>query len=384
MISRLDNLFLTFWLEIMGEFDDLVPYFAVAKNRWPDAPNLQEHYLSLRTAYEQNLNDLIEQTKSFLETVCITILNDLGEELPSNPNTTVYVKRTLEKMGISNQRGASAFDKVLSSLNKMADALTEVRNQAGGVAHGRDGFLDPIQKNHAVMYILAVNVILSVILEAFDGVPSNLLYTRDKYERFGFYHEKVDSNVAVEADVDSDDNTLVVSFLVGDLSYEMRVPPSQLLFSVDRQAYVDILASLQSFTEEQESGAEGGVSEEDVSDDGGVEEIESRPSIGLTHFELTDSYEGQFEDFKFGLYEHLASFEELSGADLTKLTYSILQAMDELVVPDWKQRLPVIARIRMAVKRIFRAAQIPVNNELSENVVLWLRENLPSNGSVIQ
>jgi len=46
--------------------DDIAPAFRAARERWPDAPNLQQHYDDLARTFEENGSSLIELTKSFL------------------------------------------------------------------------------------------------------------------------------------------------------------------------------------------------------------------------------------------------------------------------------------------------------------------------------
>jgi len=50
--------------------DDIAPAFRAARERWPNAPNLQQHYEDLARTFKENGSSLIELTKSFLEMVC--------------------------------------------------------------------------------------------------------------------------------------------------------------------------------------------------------------------------------------------------------------------------------------------------------------------------
>ena len=61
---------------------------------------------------------LVEHVKSFIESVCLTIMGELREPMPScrPPDTS---------------SAASKLDKVLSGFNRLADALTEMRDDNG-------------------------------------------------------------------------------------------------------------------------------------------------------------------------------------------------------------------------------------------------------------
>src|SRR5690606_16512692 len=62
--------------------DEVAPDFRAAYERWPHAPNLRQHYDDLVNTYEKEGSSLIELTKSFLETVCWTVINELGATPP--------------------------------------------------------------------------------------------------------------------------------------------------------------------------------------------------------------------------------------------------------------------------------------------------------------
>ncbi len=361
---------------LMNSFDDIAPYFVRVHERWPDAPNLQSHYQSVKKSFEENRNDLLEQMKSFLEMVCITILNELGKDIPSNSDTTHIVRVTLDALGVRNQRGASEFDKVLSALHRMTDALTSVRNHAGGVAHGKDGFLDVIQKNHALMYVLATNTVLSVIMESFDGVSPDLRVTREPYERFNHLHRKIDDSINVDTNVD-EDGTLIVT-VYAENEYPLRIPPSQLLYAVDRQAYIDILEEVKSISMPSPS------TEEDAHSKAVVSDVEPSQQDVQHHkrYQIQTSYNGLYSDYVQDFYEYLYDNLKSQNSEMVRnLTYTILYEMDKLSAPDWKKRQTILANIRRMIKRVFKLTNVFLLDQLdAKKVTEWLTNNLPDNG----
>jgi len=76
--------------------------------------------------------------KSFVESVCITILTDsvkeLRSELPGTPELFVEAPKPL---GLQHTRDASKIDKLLSAHNKLCDALNDMRNDNDPTAHER-------------------------------------------------------------------------------------------------------------------------------------------------------------------------------------------------------------------------------------------------------
>jgi len=143
--------------------DEIAPAFHAACERWPDAPNLKQHYMDLARTWEAEGSSVIELTKSFLEAVCWTVIRELGATPPdsSTPTTTELLSCVLDALGLRNQRGVGPLGKVISGHNKLAEGLNELRNQDGSVAHGRDGFLDAISSRHARVYLLSADSVKS-------------------------------------------------------------------------------------------------------------------------------------------------------------------------------------------------------------------------------
>lgn len=225
----------------MIPLDTLAPNFLRARLRWPSAETLQSHYQDVAATYAGNQHSLIELTKSFVESVCVTILREHGTSVPSDAKTTWLLTAALAKLGLENTRGASQFDKVLSAYNKLADALNDARNQVGPAAHGKDGFLDSLAENHTRVYLLSADAILSLLLNALEGKEPNLQHTREPYSAFKHHNRRIDACVYCAAEVD-DEGDVVVTFATEGLEgVELRVRPSEFLFAHDRDAYIEFL-----------------------------------------------------------------------------------------------------------------------------------------------
>ncbi|MCA9444208.1 MAG: abortive infection family protein, partial [Candidatus Omnitrophica bacterium] len=321
----------------MSSLDEIAPSFRRAKDRWPDAQNLKGHYEDLAATFDTSGSSLIELCKSYVETVCITILTELGDEGIERASTTEYVTRTLEKLGLRQTRGAGAIGKVLSSLNRMADALTECRNADGGVAHGKDGFLDVITGRHARVYILAADTILSFVLDAFDRVTPDVLYTREPHERFAHYNIRIDNGTAVTPVLD-DDGMIILNFRSGTLEegFDLRASASELLYNLDRPAYVAVLNSLRGIPLEEE---EPDVEEEE--DQEGLETAVPTPAVAEERMPQTKpkivpgpitKYSGRYADLSHSLYDHLYHIvlngSETNAKRVENLAYTLLHEME--------------------------------------------------------
>jgi hypothetical protein len=361
----------------MADLDALAPNYRRARERWPDAPTLSRCHEALVACFEGNAHGEVEHVKSFVESVCVTILSEFREPMPSaTPSTTDLLVAALRPLGLQNTRGASKLDKVLSAFNRLADALSEMRNDQGAVAHGKDAFLDAVTADHARAFLHAGDAILSVLLNALEGKEPDLTVTREPYERFPHLNERIDRSVSVEARVDEDGDRPIVVFAVAtgprDEAIEIRAEPSRLLYGIDRSAYIEVLKSTAVVVPEAEEEEQMAAPEETVQP-GLVSPLVSAP---LT--ELVPRYRGRLATLRPALEGFLTAEgwqlvqAPAGGVDLAD---SLLATADQNMGLDWKQREALQARLKVACKRVlvkfgFQAERA---EEVAERLVTWMR-----------
>lgn len=368
--------------------DDIAPAFKAVATRWPDAPNIQAHYADLASTFENNGSSLLELCKSFLEMVCITIVTELGKDLPSSsrPTTTEYLGCALDALGMRNQRGSSALGTILSGFNKLSNGLSDIRNQEGSVGHGKDGFIDAISDRHARVYLLSADTIIAMLLQAYDGFEPSILKTRESHSRFSHHNERIDAATHVEAKVD-EDGVVELSFRAGTLEdgFDIRVPASELLYYLDRQAYVDVLDALQGIGPQLE--------EEEIRE---TEETAAEPEpvakpeeTAVGHKEplaqklqpVTD-YQGKYAEQVSPLYDFI--FHSILGGNsqyasqIQNLTYTLLNGMEDLAVIDWNKRTSTHAEVRLFLKKLVKLFSLDEIEESSiDRIVEWLAKRIP-------
>ena len=235
--------------KIMATLDAVAPNYRRAQQRWPSAPTLADGYDALAICFCNSTHGLVEHVKSFIESVCLTIMGEFDKPKPSErPTSTQLLVAALEALGLSNTRGAAKLDAVLSGFNKLSKALSRMRNETGSVAHGKDGFLDSVTIDHARTFLHVGDAILGILLNALEGTEPNLAVTREPYETFKRHNDLIDRYASVEARVDEEGDRPVVVFSIATGSHEepmeLRVEPSRLLYGTDRQAYIEVLRSL--------------------------------------------------------------------------------------------------------------------------------------------
>lgn len=362
----------------MAALDDLVPQFRRARDRWPDAPLLASHYAAVIESHSGSGHDIIGSIKSFIECVCKTILGEFGiSESSSTPTTTQLLVETLRSLGLQNSKGGSRLDDILSAHNKMADALSFMRNNHDPGAHGKDGFLDTLSTNENRAYLITADSILALLLAAYEGTEPDLRYTREPYERFARFHERVDRGVSIEAfvDHDGDADTLVVTMKTPSLpdGIEMRLEPSELLYALDRTAYVELLASTISVPRPAASSID--LSEGGMADQTPFEIAAPTPIVA----QIVTSYDGQLSPLKPALGTFLESLGGLEGvaATGTSLPDSLLAAAEQGMGLDWKERQSLQSALKVSLRRIL--IKFGVESERAENtaekLVGWFRTN---------
>ena len=372
--------------------DEIAPAFRAACERWPDAQSLQQHYRDLARAWEEEGSSVIELTKSFLESVCWTVLIELNGPKPetSTPTTKELLSYALSALGLRNQRGVGPLGKVISGHNKLVEGLNELRNQDGGVAHGKDGFLDAISSRHARVYLLSSDSVIALILSAYDGKEPNLLTTREPPDRFQHLNERIDAGTAIDAEVDEEEGVLVVRILAGtqtpDEAIELRVPPSELLYHLDRQAYLSVLRALQEMLPAKPEAEIEPVAEveteapEAVTEEEGAASSESTPEPAK--IQPLDKYQGRYRDKVTPLYEfvvhNLLDGNDAQAEQVLRFVNGLLAAMEQLVVVDWAKRPSERAKVRRAIKRLLSIQAVEgFEKEHGEAIVQWLAAAIP-------
>jgi len=373
----------------VADLDALAPNYRRARERWPDAPMLTRCYEALTMCFEGNTHGLVEHTKSFIESVCVTILGEFREPMPSSaPSTTDLLVAALRPLGLQNTRGASKLDKVLSGFNRLTDALTEMRNDHGAVAHGKDAFLDAVATDHARAFLHTGDAILSVLLNGLEGKEPDLTVTREPYERFFHLNERIDRAVGVDARVDEGGDRPVVVFAVAtgprDEAIEIRIEPSRLLYGIDRSAYIEVLRTIgDAITDAEEEEGQAAPAE-----DGQPPEFVAAPASPPLA-EVVRSYSGRLAALRPGLegFLHAEGWRfELTPPDCMDLTDSLLATADQNIGLDWKQRDALQARLKVAFRRVLMqfGSDAEQAQGVAQRLVTWMRIQVPDAGEAQQ
>lgn len=360
---------------------DALPNYRRASDRWPQAPALAQYHAAINHCIAGNGHGVVEHVKSFIECVCITIMGEFGEPLPSaDPTSTQLLVAALKALGLQNSRGASKLDKVLTAFNKMSDALSEMRNENGPVAHGKDGFLDVIEEDHARSFLHIGDAIVGVLLNALEGRQPNLLVTREPYERFAHLCERIDRSVSMKARVEFEDDlpVLIVSLSIGNKgeSTDLRIEPSRLLYGIDRTAFVGVLSDAPETLEDEAEDEEQGETPSAA--------VATAESVTVTHAEPTavvvvGEYSGIFSKLRDGLRAFVVS-EGLVVDSNDELLNSLLATAESNSGVDWQTRENLQARMKIGFRRVLAKEGVDPTKttDASERLLTWLKVSAPA------
>jgi hypothetical protein len=362
---------------------DALPNYRRASDRWPQAPALAQYHAAINHCIAGNEHGVVEHVKSFIECICITIMGEFGEPLPSNPTSTQLLTEALKALGLQNSRGASKLDKVLHAFNKMSDALSEMRNENGPVAHGKDGFLDVIEEDHARSFLHTGDAIVGVLLNALEGKQPNLLVTREPYERFAHLCERIDRSVGLNAKVEFENDlpVLIVSLSIGNKpeTIDLRIEPSRLLYGIDRNAFVEVLSDAPEALEEEDE-------DEDEEEIPPVAAPTTEPETG-THTEpasavVVGEYSGVFANLRDGLRAFVMS-EGINAAPNDELLNSLLATAESNSGVDWQTRENLQARMKVGFRRVLGKEIIDPTKitDASERLLTWLKASAPADNN---
>ena len=356
----------------MTTLDTLAPNYRRAAQRWSGGQTLANGYDALEACFSDRGHGLVEHVKSFVESVCRTIIVEYGEPKPSdNLSTTELLVAALRALGLENTRGVDKLDSVLSGFNKLSDALSAMRNVNGPVAHGKDGFLDPVTADHARAFLHVGDAILGVLLNALEGKEPNLKETREPYETFQHHNKRIDRAVNVNARIDDEDERPTIVFSVAMGAHEepihLRIEPSRLLYGVDRQVYIEVLKMADAISvaaEDEVAVTEAGEM---------LPPVEAAGSVTV----VVAEYSGKLDVLRDGLEAFLASegvtpFALSTGDE--QLLDSLLATTERNMALDWEARTQIQARLKVAWKRVLVRFGIPREkaDEIAVHMINWL------------
>jgi len=179
--------------------------------------------------------------RALIESVCKTVLNDLGEPIPPNPNAENMVAALLKRLQLFldpktvEAQSKQAVGDTVTGINKFVNGIGAYRRLFGPASHGRDGYDDAVDLSHAMLVVGVTDALV-----AFLFATHRRLHGQEEWHRATLGdHEDFDQYL----DDEHDPSPIPV---FGD---EYR--PSAVLFAVNQTGY---LKRLNDWRKMQDSG----------------------------------------------------------------------------------------------------------------------------------
>ena len=189
-------------------------------------PDIIERQIqALEDAIERVPDFAFDLAKTLVETICKTILEDIGR--PADPNwdaprimreTTTYLS-LIPRNHPEPSKTRDSITKTLNGLHTTVRGLCELRNNYGIASHGRDGFSARLDLRQATLAAHAADTIVSFLYRIHRDAQAQVPGARVYYDDYAEFNEAFDR-----------DNEVI---LLGGL----ELLPSRVLFHTDREAY---------------------------------------------------------------------------------------------------------------------------------------------------
>lgn len=216
---------------------------------WRYAPMLQHTFETLEREFEENSDASIDAAKAIVECACRIIVDNLDDPTnpvkphEDNPPFGAWVSAAVRVLDLSEIRDES-FKKLISQHHKLTTTLGDLRNKAGTMSHGKDGFIRKLSIHHRRASLLAADAIVTFLHEAYLERELDATLSKEPYERFNITNEVIDEFAGLRGEMDEEGIPRIFIILPGQEprdEIELAAPVSKILYEIDREAYKAVL-----------------------------------------------------------------------------------------------------------------------------------------------
>lgn len=194
-------------------------------------------------AIEQAMYDtpalVFDLAKALVETVCKTILDELGVAYDNNFDTPKLLKETMSQLRLFPSGHASpsevseSIKKTINGLMTTVQGLCELRTKEGMASHGREAFSASLEPVQAMLAANAADAIVGFLWDIHKSYSPTSQPERLSYGDNPEFNEWVDQIHEPPVKI-----------------FELPYKYSEILFHIDRQAYCDELREFNASTEQ--------------------------------------------------------------------------------------------------------------------------------------
>ena len=213
----------------------------------PIVESIDQQIQAIENALESVPDFAFDLSKTLVESVCKTVLADIGQPADPNWDGPKLLRETTKRLSLLPRnhpdpvRARDSVEKTIRGMLQTIQGLCELRNTYGMASHGRDGFSARLDLRQATLAAQAADTIVSFLYRIHRDALGQTPGARVYYEDHADFNESFDR-----------DNELI---RLGDL----ELLPSRVLFHADREAYK---AALNDFITERDGTDEAGERDE--------------------------------------------------------------------------------------------------------------------------
>lgn len=197
---------------------------------WDGSAHLAEIIDTIEAGLRDESDKAIDGAKCLVEAVCKTILIERGVELGGRESPSSLMKKAFTALKIGDEDGGGHLRDMLSGLTTATNGLERIRDAFGPLAHGRDAKHGKLGDWHRLMAVRTAETIVVLLFEAHGATAIALRYSRMPFQEDDPENAILDQEAVVAYD---DENREVV------INEFLRFRPSQILYTLDREAYVE-------------------------------------------------------------------------------------------------------------------------------------------------
>lgn len=215
---------------------------------WKESQHLTELIETIEQALKNDSDKVIDAAKCLIEAVCKTILKERGVEYSSVDTVAGLVRKTTQALGINEEDGGSSLRDMVRGMTSATQGLSQIRNDFGPLAHGRVADHRKLGDWHRLMAVRTAETIVVLLFEAHAHKTIDFRLTSRPFDENDPENRKIDMAAEVQYDLEAQE--VVINEFI-------RLRPSEILYALDRGAYVDERIGVMGEAVEGESRDEG-------------------------------------------------------------------------------------------------------------------------------
>jgi hypothetical protein len=191
----------------------------------PAAETIEQQINAIESALESVPDFAFDLAKTLVESVCKTVLADIGQPADSGWDGPQLLRETTNRLSLlprnhpTPAKARESIQKTVRGMLQTIQGLCELRNSYGMASHGRDSFGARLDLQQAILAAQAADTIVSFLYRVHRDALTQAPGTRVYYE------DHTDFNDAFDRDYEV--------IRLG----ELELLPSRVLFHTDREAY---------------------------------------------------------------------------------------------------------------------------------------------------